>query len=62
MDGGGEREDLFLHPLQLFGVVLMEDDGECGHAVPKNSVPSLFVLWDSLTQGCMVMVSPVGLV
>ena len=48
---GGEGGDLFLHPLQLFGVVLMEDVCELVHAVPKASVPSLFVLLGQLDPG-----------
>ena len=51
MDGGGERGYLFLYPFQLFGVVLVEDGGECGHAVPETSVPSSLMLLGQLDPG-----------
>lgn len=54
MDGGGQGGDLFLHPLQLFRVMLVEDGGEVGHAIPESSVPSLFVLWGQLDPGLHV--------
>ena len=46
-----ERGYLFLYPFQLFGVVLVEDGGECGHAVPETSVPSSLMLLGQLDPG-----------
>ena len=42
---------MFLHPLQLLGVVFMEDVCELADAILKTSVPSLFVLLGQLDPG-----------
>ena len=51
VDGGGERGYLFLYPFELFSVVLVEDGGECGRAVPETSIPSSLVLLGQLDPG-----------